>query len=306
MASWDRKSIRQYSTPIRRWLLYCKAMNIDPFQATVEQGAEFISNMFHSSNLKYSSINTARSALSIIINPVNGTTFGKSQLISRLLRGIYKRRPSLPKYNVTYDASIVLNYLSTLAPNCDIPLEHLVHKLTALMCLLAGQRAQTLGIFCLECMHIDKDRCIFYISELVKQSRPKFHQAPVEFLSFPQNPDLCPLECIHAYLERTVQFRESPHKGKLFLSYAKPHKPITSGTLAKYMVRVLLSCGIDIQQFSAHSFRSSSTSYAEVKGLSLKEISRAAGWSNETTFSSHYKKLIISNFGSSILKAHSQ
>ena len=305
MASWNTKSIRQYSTPIRKWLVHCRAHNIDPFQATIEQGAEFITSMFNSSDLKYSSFNTTRSALSIMINPVNGTIFGKSKLISRLLRGIYKYRQSLPKYNVTYDANIVLNYLSTLSPNSDIPLQHLVHKLTALMCLLAGQRAQTLGTFCLDYMHIDNDRCIFYIPELVKQSRPKFHQAPVEFLSFSQNTDLCPVECIHAYLERTLQFRESSHVGKFFLSYAKPHKPVTSGTLAKYMLRVLLTCGINIQQFSAHSLRSSSTSCAEAKGLSLKEISKAAGWSNETTFSSHYRKLILNNFGDTILKAHS-
>ena len=141
MSSWAKGSIKSYATPIKRWLEFSNEYHIDPFNATFEQGAEFIAQHFHNTEVKYSVINTMRSALSTIIAPRNGISFGKSPIVTRMLRGVFKRRPSLPKYTMIYDVSVVLNFLSTITPNGDISLELLVHKLVALMCLLAGQRS---------------------------------------------------------------------------------------------------------------------------------------------------------------------
>ena len=58
-------------------------------------------------------VNTARSALSSVFPEEDGTLFGKHPLIVRLLRGIFKQIPSLPRYTVTYDAAKVLQYISS-------------------------------------------------------------------------------------------------------------------------------------------------------------------------------------------------
>ena len=78
--------------------------------------------------------------------------------------------------------------------------------------------------------------------------------------------------------------------GSLFLSYAPPHNPILSGTIAKYVVSILEAAGIDIISFSAHSCRGAATSAAAKRGLSLTQIQKAAGWSNAQTFAKFYQR----------------
>ena len=75
--------------------------------------------------------------------------------MSRLLRGIFRSRPSVPKASkmITFDTSIVLNYVSSLDDNKDLLLETLTKKLVTLLCLLAGQRAQTIASLCISHMH---------------------------------------------------------------------------------------------------------------------------------------------------------
>ena len=62
---------------------------------------------------------------------------------------------------------------------------------------------------------------MFYVSDLMKQSRPKFHPAPIEFLAYPDNKNICVVECINDYLERTANFRIEILKRPILLSYAE-------------------------------------------------------------------------------------
>jgi hypothetical protein len=110
------------------------------------------------------------------------------------------------------------------------------------------------------------------------------------------------MSCLQEYLQNTGRWEAERRTGPLFLSYAKPFKPVKSGTIAKYVLAVIGSAGIDIKTFTAHSTRGASTSLAyQQAGLSLKEISKAAGCSSCKTFAKHYKKPIVRNFGSAVL-----
>jgi len=290
MSSWSKSTLKKYATPLNRWMAHCSENSIDPFMAAHEQGMEFLAEQFHQHNLGYSAMNTTRSAMSAVMQTVDGISFGKHPLVSRVMKGVFKQRPSLPKYTVTYDVAILLNYMTTMPPN----------KLATLMCLLSGQRAQTLGSLRLEFMHLDTDQCIFYISSLMKQSRPTFHPEPLKFLSFPDNTNICVVECINDYLERTRGLREEMESGGLFISYASPYKTIKSRSISRYVCKFLELAGIDTKTFTGHSTRSAATSAAAEKGLSLSEINKAAGWSNSKTFQRHYNIHIEKNFGKTV------
>ena len=75
---------------------------MDAFDSSVNQGAEFLAEYVHE-GVSYSMINTARSNLSSVFPAKDDTHFGHQSLIARLLRGMFKQRPSLPRYTVTYD-----------------------------------------------------------------------------------------------------------------------------------------------------------------------------------------------------------
>ena len=85
---------KQYSPYSNQWFNYCTRHNIDLFDSSVNQDTEFLADYFHE-GVGYSMVNTARSALSSIFPAKDGTPFRKHPLIVRLLRGMFKQRPSL-------------------------------------------------------------------------------------------------------------------------------------------------------------------------------------------------------------------
>ena len=83
---------------------------IDPVSATVPQALDFLVELFES-GIGYSGINTARSALSSVLKPVDGMTFGAQESVKRFLKGVYEARPSNPRYTETWDAFTILKCL---------------------------------------------------------------------------------------------------------------------------------------------------------------------------------------------------
>lgn len=55
-------------------------------------------------------------------------------------------RPTLPKYQFTWDVNKVLGFLKTLSPVQDLSLLDLSKKLAMLFALLSGQRKQSLHL----------------------------------------------------------------------------------------------------------------------------------------------------------------
>ena len=68
-----------------------------------------------------------------------------------------------------------------------------------------------------------------------------------------------------------------------FFSYVKPHKPVSSTTIARWVKEVLSLAGIDTITSSAHSTRTASSSAADRAGVALSDIMEAADWSREST-----------------------
>ena len=144
IASWREGTKAQYSCYIKRWMDFCDRKQCDPYSQNEIVILEFLTDLFEK-GLGYSAINTARSALSSLLDCSNGCSAGKLPLVKRLLKGIFQIRPSNPRYNCTWDVKLVLNYLESLSPLAEINFKYLTLKLTMLMVLLSAQRAQTLA-----------------------------------------------------------------------------------------------------------------------------------------------------------------
>ena len=112
LSSWRPSSKAQYDSYIKRWVLFCTQRQINTVSPPIEQGIEFLTQLY-SQGLSYSAINTARSALSAIILPVNNVPFGDNPYVKRFLKGVYQTRPSLPRYTQVWDVTLVLKFLST-------------------------------------------------------------------------------------------------------------------------------------------------------------------------------------------------
>lgn len=103
--------------------------------------------------LSYSAINTARSALSVVIRTKGGKTVGSDPIVVRLLKGIYELRTPLPRYSATWDVSTLLSHFKQL-DNIGLSLKDWSLKLCALLLLVYAQRVQTIHLIESDCVHI--------------------------------------------------------------------------------------------------------------------------------------------------------
>ena len=156
MDSWTTGTKKQYSPHISRWVQYCYENNLEPHTTSMVDGAEFLAKYFSTSGVEYSVMNTARSALSAVIRPINSVTFGSHPLVKMMLKGIFKERPSIPKYTVTYDVNKIFTYIKSLDHVSTLSLDVLTKCTATMLCLLSGQRSHTLGAISLDFMHLDE------------------------------------------------------------------------------------------------------------------------------------------------------
>ena len=82
--------------------------------------------------------------------------------------------------------------------------------------------------------------------------------------------------------------KKNSEANPLFLSYIKPHRPITSQRVAHWIKDVLGEAGVYTNTFKARSVRGASTTAALTKGVSLQDILCIADFSTESTFQRFY------------------
>ena len=112
----------------------------------------------------------------------------------------------------------------------------------------------------------------------IKQTRPGTHMAPLEFEAYSKEPKLCVLNTLNAYLLKTLKLRT---KSKLFISYIKPHLPVSKDTIARWCKDVMKVSGIDITRYTTHSCRSAVASKAKSAGVPINKIMECAGWKSD-------------------------
>ena len=76
----------------------------------------------------------------MILPACNRIEFGKHPIIVRMQKGILRNRPALPRYMVTYDLDLVLNFLKSLPSWNNITLKWLTLKTVTILSLLSGHR----------------------------------------------------------------------------------------------------------------------------------------------------------------------
>nr|CAH7768327.1 unnamed protein product [Callosobruchus chinensis] len=199
----------------------------------------FLSEMF-SNRASYGTVNSVRSALSLLLSPTIGNDFR----IKRFLKGVQNWRPITPKYNATWNPAVVLRYLEQLMPNHTLSLQVLTYKLVTLLALVSAHRLRLLR---------------------VKQ--------PVLILPrFEENQAVCVVNALEIYLQKTCQLRGSCTK--LFIQLKKPHREVSSQTLSRWIKTTLTDSGVDTK-YSRHA----ATSSACRAGVSIDIIRTTAGWS---------------------------
>ena len=287
LAAWRPGTNAIYNSAWEKWHRWCVTRESDSFRPALADITSFLSDCFNE-GLEYRTLNTYRSALSGVLPPIDGFPVGQHPLVVRLLKGVQNLRPALPRYKHCWDVDTVLDYLRSLPSNKDLSLKILTHKLAALLALTSPKRSSDLKLLDLRFMRILPEGVEFKLPGLTKTSS---EVSSVFFAKYVDCDDLCVLRCLQCYILRTSTFRPLPDPetpSQLLISYHRPHGPVKSCSIARWIKSVLDSAGIDTGIFKAHSTRSASTTKARSKGVPLDEVVKMADWSGTSTFKRFY------------------
>ena len=301
LQSWRSGTKKQYNVHLKKWAKFCCKRKINSLQASVGNALDFLTDLFEAGR-SYSTINTARSALSTMLLVDGRSSFGTHPLVIRFMKGVYNARPPVSRYIDTWDVNIVIKFLLKLSLVKDLSTKNLTLKLCMLMALITGQRVQTLHLLELSGMKQSIFGFSFTLQKVLKHSRGGKGLPTLVFKAYPKDRRLCVITVLKEYLFRR-KARVSKSENSLFVSYNRPFKSVTASTISRWIKTVLCQAGIDTNVYKAHSTRAASCSKAQSQDLPISDILKAGGWSNAKTFGTFYSKPVETrSFAEAVLK----
>lgn len=287
LMSLSDSTAKQYDTYLKQWYQFCNNFNVHFLEASVPQVLTFLSHIVEQ-GVAYGSINCAKSALSLLLGP----KISSDDRIKTFMRGVFRLNPPQPKYDITWDPQIVLNYLASWYPNKDLSLENLTKKLVSLLAIATGHRVQTLSLIKIENILQLNDRILIKIPDLIKTSRVGSNQPLLVLPFFQEKPQVCPGYTLLTYVNATKTKRNC---NNLLISFRGPYNKVTAQTISRWIKETLSESGIDTSIFTAHS-----TSAAKRSGVNIDIIRKTAGWSKSSiTFARFYDRYIMESSESS-------
>ena len=296
---------RNYESTWKQWVLWCSGRGLDPSSCPIVHVLDYLADLFQK-GFQYRYIGVHRSAISRYHDPVvfqgGLTTVGKHPRVSELMSGISNKRPPKPRYSFTWDVERVLSVFRSWPET--LTAKQLSVKTVTLLSLIGIPRGAEIHQFDLRYLSKFNDRYVFSLTGTAKNISGGKKPTPIEFHKHVEDSKLCPLTCIDTYIALTAPWRPGGTPSEFFLSYIKPHGPITKSRLAGWVKEALLLGDVD-KTFRAHSVRGAASAKAFLKGLSVKDILEHGSWSRESTWQRFYHREVhypSKNFQEGILK----
>ena len=282
-------TLKQYESALKAWWNYVHINGLDLFNSKSPDIVSFLNKKFRS-GIGHGTINTFRSAISLIsIHDIHG-----DGLISRFLKGVFREKPSKPRYSTTWDVTPVLNYLEKLHPLSNLKLKEVSEKVACLLALATAQRLQTLSVINIDNITADSNNLSIKITEHIKTSKPGSYQPDLILPFFKDRPGLCVASAVLEYMRITKELRDTETK-TLFIISVKPYSQASSQTIGHWVKSVLSKAGVNTEQFTAYSTRHAAVSIAHTRGIDIATIRRSAGWApGSKTFFKFYNRPIQS------------
>ena len=281
---------KNYESAWSKWSLWCNSRGMDPFGAPLNIVLNYLS-FLHNMNYKYRTIGVARSAISAYHDLVDGFRVGRHPNTIALMDGVANVNPPHAKHSCTWDVELVLSLFRSWPEKLSA--KQLSQKLAILLGLIALKRGAEIHQLDISFKKSFGDYYSFDLQKTVKNIKGKVPK-PLKFFRHGGNKKLCPMYCIDQYITMTNPWRPKQNHGPLFLSYVKPHLPLSKSRLAAWVKEIIKQAGVNTDTFSAHSVRGASSSKAFMEGLSIQEVLDHGSWSQESTWQRFYHREVDS------------
>lgn len=195
-----------------------------------------------SDGLAYRSINAVHSAISAAHCPVDGSPVGEHPFVCRLLQGICLSLPPEPRYSVLWDVNLVLNLFLSWQANKYLSLKEFSAKLAMLLCLISCRRVSDVRALDVSARVFSPEGVTFTVGR-----RTKSLSRTISYPAFFDVPKLCVVQCLKAYENMTQEL--CPLGERQLIALRKPHKAVSSPTIARWVRWVMQEVDIDTKQF---------------------------------------------------------
>ena len=149
----------------------------------------------------------------------------------------------MARYCEIWDINKVLLYLKTLSPIAKLSLKMLTLKLVMLIALTLASRTQSIHLLSISNMQKGYDSYTLRYSDLLKQTRPGKSNPVAVLKTYPVDRRLCVIFTLKEYLKWTQCIRDN--RTCLFISYVKPHNPVSRDTISRWLWTVMSNADID-------------------------------------------------------------
>ena len=308
-----------YNSRLGLFSEWCTEHSVEPRTAPVGSVADFLVSMFDKGR-SLSTIRGYRSAIAAVHRGFSdGSNVSNSNLLTRLLRSFFLKRPPVKKLAPSWSLPAVLDALSKppFEPMAKASLLNLTIKTVFLVAIASGQRRSSLHALCITPGHIRWERrgvrliptpSFIAKNQTATSGSVEIFLAPISsFSSVTEDKVWCPVRALRWYTNRTKQIRTSD---QLFVISREPFSAASRDTLSRWIVDAISAAGeaalLTDARPKAHDTRGIGTSWALFQGVHLDDILRAAFWRSANSFTSFYLKDIPSGeerFASSALKA---
>ena len=153
-----------------------------------------------------------------------------------------------------------------------------------LFIIFGASRKQAIFTWSVDNIVFKENKVVFFLSKwkkvillpkkTMKHTKANTPLEPLIYHHYPGNEKLCIVnKCLQSYIgiRNTLVMRDIRD---LIISYGKPHKPVSSQTISRWIKDELLKEGVDTSVFKAHSCRSASSSKARDAGISIRNIKK--------------------------------
>jgi hypothetical protein len=231
-----------YESAWGSWFNWCVERNIDPLRSDLAVMSDYLARL-HASGKSYSSINLHRSMLSTTLPSIEGIPVGQHPLVIKLLKGCYNRNPPKPRYNSTWDPSLVLRFMASLGNDEFLPLPTLSGKLVTLLALATLLRVSELASITFSSVVLSENTIKFSLSKPRKAQR----SGPLQSFTLSACPDAntCPVSALRSYVNRTSVNRPPVQNGMLFIALVAPFRAVTGNTVGRWIKTFLKMAGVD-------------------------------------------------------------
>ncbi len=312
---------RLYALKWGVFVKWCHQAHIDPVTCTVLDVLSFLQYRLDSGSLPWT-LKVYVAAIAAFRSPQGGQSIGRDPMVVSFLKGARRLHPPRPPSVPPWDLEVVLRALSQppFEPLTSVGLKELSLKTTLLLALASAKRIGDLHTF-----SVDSDCIRFGPGDCSVTLRPRMGYVP-KSLSTPfktqtvslsalssestasreadAQTSVCPVRALRIYIDRSASFRQSD---QLFICYGgcARGRAVSKQRLSHWIVDAImaaytsqgLECPLHIR---GHSTRAIASSWAWSRGMSIRDICVAAGWSSQNTFARFYK-LDVQSFASQVL-----